>query len=351
MQRLLIICLAFVIFGYSVCFDIVFAAFPSSTNYSLHDYTFGGGGTANSSSTNYKINGTLGQIEQGGLSSTNYQANGGIIYVQQAYVPPAPTLSNPSNWYDKLNLVLNSGNNPSDSEFEIAISPDGFSSTTDYVQADNTINTSPVWQTYTTWGGPGGITIIGLSPTTNYTVKVAARQGNFTQTGFGPTTAAATSNVQFSLSLSANSINMGNLNPGVVTTSLSVTATMSTNADAGGIIWIADANSGLYSQSTGNTISALSGNLASLAIAQGCGLQGTSTSQTSGGPMEIDAPYNGTANNVGSITPIFVPVFDSTSAPVSNGQASFVMQAKASSTTQAASDYADTLTLVGAGTF
>ncbi len=349
MQRLFIILLAFVIFGYSVYFDIVFASFPSSSNYSIRDYTFGGGGTANSSSTNYKINGTLGQVEQGGLSSTNYQANGGIIYVQQAYVPPAPTFTNPSNWYNKLNLVLNNANNPSDSQFLIAISPDGFVSTTKYVQADNTINTTPVWQTYSAWGGGSGITIIGLTPATTYTVKVAARQGNFTQTGFGPTASVATSNVQFSFSLSVYSVNMGNLNPGSVVSSPSITSTISTNANNGGLVWISDTSSGLYSASTSHTISAITGNLST--ATEACGIQGSSVTQTSGGPMEIDSPFNGSSNNVGTLTQIPTAIFDSSGQPVTSGQGTFVMKAKASNTTPSASDYTDILFVIASATF
>lgn len=348
MQRLFISLIAFVIFVSSPLFDTVFAALPSSTHYSIRDYNFGAGGTQNSSSTNFKALGIVGQVDTGSLSSTNYQTLNGLVYVQLAALPPAPTFTNPSSWYNKLSLVLDNANNPTDAEFLIAISPDSFT-TTDYVQADDTINTSPVWQTYSSWGGSGGITIIGLTPGTTYTVKVAARQGNYTQTGFGPTATAATANPSLSFSLTPNSINLGTLTPGSVTTSSNVTVTTSTNGAGGNIVWISDANSGLTSSSTSSTIAALSGDLSS--TLQGYGIQGTSVTQTSGGPMEILSPYNVSSSNVGTVSQTEKPIFDSSSQPITSGQGVFQILAKASATTIAAPDYADTISVVTSANF
>ena len=67
--------------------------------------------------------------------------------------------------------------------------------------------------------------------------------------------------------------------------------------------------------------------------------------------MEITSPYNGAANNVGIIDTNKRLIFDSTSAPVTTGQGSFELQAKPSSTAPAASDYADTLTIIATGSF
>ncbi len=321
---------------------------PSSTNFKIESYSFGGGGMSGGSSTNFKLNGVLGEVESGQISSTNFKSGNGLSFLQTVNVPPAPTFTNPSNYYNKLSITLNNGGNPTDTKFAIAISPDAFVSTTKYVQSDDTIGSSAVWQTNTVWGS-SGFTIIGLTPGTTYTVKVSAMQGNFTQSAYGPTASAATINPTLSFSLSTNSLNIGTLTPGTVVSSSTVTTTISTNGTGGAGIYAYDNNSGLLSNSTGSTITSSTSNLGS--VTSGYGLQGTSVTQSSGGPMEIDSPFNVSSNNVGILNTTKQLVFDSTNAPVTSGQGVFVLKAEASSTTKEATDYADTLTIIAAATF
>lgn len=329
---------------------IIFASLPSSANFQIQNYSFGAGGTANSTSSNFKTNGIAGEVEFGQQTSSNFKVNGGLTFLQTANVPSAPIVSNESGLdYNKLKITLVTGSNPSDYQYAIAISPDGFVSTTKYVQADATLGTTPVWQTKTVWGA-SGFYAIGLAQNTTYSVKAASKQGNFTQSPFGPITAVTTAQSSFTFSLNRNSVSIGSLTPNnVITAGNTVTATMSTNGTGGGIVSIYGTNNGLLSSNVNYTISSTTTNLTS--ATEGYGIQATSVTQTTGGPMEMLSPYNGAGNNVGSVTTSKQAVFDSTGAPVTSGLGTFQIMAKASGVTKAASDYADTITVIASGTF
>lgn len=339
------------------------AAGPTSTNYELKDYGFGSGGTATSSSTNYSIFGVAGEVEFGKPGSTNYKAGAGLVYTLQANVPPAPTFTNPSNFYNKLKIVISEGGNPTDAKYAIAISTDNFATDTKYVQNDNTVGTTlglEDWQTYTGWGGVSGVNIIGLSPNTTYTVKVAAKRGSFTETGFGPTAQASTvnSSLTFDIDVAPTdietnppfSVAIGELTPAtVITATDKVWVDVDTNGTAGANIYVYGANSGLKSTNANYTITAVSSNLA--AISEGYGARGSTVAQTSGGPMRKVAPFDGTGDNVGMLDSSKRIIFDSTDQPVTAGRVSFEVKAKASSVAKAASDYSDSLTVITSATF
>lgn len=336
----------------------LFAAAPASTNFTLKDYDFGTGG-ATSSSSSYNLNGTVGS--QTGDNSANGITilKSGLKQNQNANVPLAPTLSNPNGTYNKLHLVLNSSANPADTKFAIAISSDNFT-TTQFVQADTSIGSVfniANFQTYAQWGGATGFDILGLLPNTTYTVKVSAYQGAFTATGFGPVSAAvATSSpsISFSVATSANttppfSVNFVSLTANTVTSSTSnAQIGISTNALFGGNVYIKDSNSGLLSSSKNFTIASATADLS--AAASGYGAQVTAISQTSGGPLTANSPYNGSANSVGGLSSVMQPVVG-TAGPITSGSAQIIFMAKAASGTPAASDYTDTETLVAAMNF
>src|SRR4051812_20031303 len=82
-----------------------FAALPSTSNYQLNSYGFGSGGTANSTTSNYALEGISGEVSGQTASTANYSAKPGFIETQQANVPKV-TLSNPSSYYDKLKFVI-----------------------------------------------------------------------------------------------------------------------------------------------------------------------------------------------------------------------------------------------------
>lgn len=338
---------------------VILLTMPASTNYELKSYEFGGGGTDNSSSSNYSVNALTGETNNLKGASTNYQNWPGLTYTQMANVPPAPTFQNSSNWYNKLQYIVNNGGNPSDTEFTIAISSDDFV-TTNYIQADGTTGASAVWQTYADWGGASGEYAIGLDPNTTYKIKVKARQGNYTESPFGPTASAATSQVLLTFDIDISSTDTStsppyNLSIGDISTSSVTTAsdkiwvTLETNANNGGLVYIKSANSGLTSSSVNTTITSSTADLS--VASSGYGLQGSSKTQTSGGPLEYFGPYNGSGENVGVVDSSIRGLFNTSNSPIVGGRGAMAVKVKASVTTPAASDYTDTLTLIAAGGF
>ena len=336
---------------------------PTSTNYKLDDYAFGAGGTATSSSSNYSLFGTLGQVDQGSPSSANYFLGAGLEYTIQASVSAAPTFTNPSNWYNKLHLIINrGGTDPSDYTYAIRIASG--SGSFQYVQNDNTVGNDlgdEDWQSYPTWGGATGSNIIGLYPGTTYIVQVAGRQGRFyTQFMWSPTALASTVNSSLSFDIDIASsdsetgapytLAIGNLSAGAVTTaSNKVWIDFTTNANNGGYLFVQGANSGLASTTASHTISSATVDLT--AQPSGYGAISNSVTQTSGGPMQARTPYNGSSDNVGVLDSAKRYIYDSTELPVTGGRVSFQLKAKASNTTPSANDYTDTLTILVTGSF
>jgi hypothetical protein len=327
------------------------ATMPASSAYKLNNYTFGNGGTANSTSPNFGLNATTG--EQGGLnvSSPNYQAGTGEKFTQQAHVPPAPVLENTGDWYNKLHFVVNAGPNAADATFAIAISDDNFT-TTKYIQSDNTVAAAlgiEDYQTYAAWGGASGGYVVGLTSETTYTIKVKAMQGRFTETGFGPTASADTSPPSLTFSVSPNSIDFGDLLAATVTDAPQpITVSFATNGEQGGNVYINGLNTGLRSSLASYTIGSTTGDLS--ALSEGFGARVTASSQTSGGPISGVAPYDGTGDNVGLTDTVIRRILTS-SAPIVDGSGSVLLKAKATTMTPAALDYTETLTMVASASF
>jgi hypothetical protein len=256
-------------------------------------------------------------------------------------------------------LEINQGGNTTDTTYAISLSTDNFASNILYVQADNTLEPNPVWQLYSNWGISNVVTIIGLTPGTTYYARVAASRGTFSQGLYGAVATASTVNPTFTFGLQTTNqtvppftVGIGVVTAGQVTTSWQkIIATISTNANNGGTVYVSDVNSGLLSAQAGNhTIAAVQNDLSSGGVTEGYGARGVSVSQTAGA-MELISPYNLGGNNVGIIDTAKRPIADSSSAPISNGTVNFELKAKASSTTPAAADYADTITVIASGGF
>lgn len=207
-----------------------------STTYDLKGYGFGSGGTTSNDSTTYSLFGLSGQTDQGLATSTTYQLGAGLTYVLQAYTPPAPTLSTPGANYDRILLVINTGNNPSDATYAIQESTTSdFSSAVNYVKSDGTLGptlASSDWQIYTSWGGASGAFVTGLTGNTTYYFRVAAKQGNYTQSPWGSAANITTNTAILSYSLDSNSITFSNLNSGNSYTDNSKTTVMTTTTNA-----------------------------------------------------------------------------------------------------------------------
>jgi len=336
-------------------------AFPASTNYQLKDFGFGNGGVSNATSGSYAIDGVSGEQSAGSLAGSTYNLGSGLLFTNQANVPPAPTFTNPSNYYNKLKIVLNVGGNPSDTKFSIAISTDNFVSDTRYVQSDNTVGSVrgvEDYQTYTTWGSGSGTLIIGLVASTTYQVKVNAWQGKFTETGYGPSASASTVSPQLTFDIdvaatdvenSVTSTNFGNLYAGTVTDSPEkIWVDFDTNAENGGKVYVVASTTGLASSRVSYTINAVTGNLT--ALSEGFGAQGSSATQGAGGPFTITTAYSLSSNNVATADTTIREIF-TTSGPTTAGRGSFLLKAKSSAVTPSSNDYGEILTVIGSASF
>lgn len=333
-------------------------ALPASTNYEMHDFGFGSGGTDISESSNYGLTGITGEVAGQNLSGSTYDMGPGLQFVRQSHTPAAPTLTNAGTDYNKLNFVVNTGNNPSDTLFAIAISSDGFT-TTNYVQTDNTVGSTPAYQTYAAWGGATGESIVGLAYNTTYAIKVRAVQTKYTESAFSlPASAATTTpSLAYDIDVSASDsetaapyqISFGPLNIGSVTTATEkIWIDLDTNAASGAFVYVTANSNGLTSVSTGNTILSSSSDLSS--SSEGFGLQVATTAQSSGS-LAAAAPYSSNNQVVGVLDTTSRTIFTTNNQPLVNGRASVLVKAKASASTPAAADYAAIITMIASATF
>lgn len=354
------------ILGFLGVFGTFSVLAQSSTNYQLKSYQFGAGGGFDNSSTNYKMEQSVGQEAAGEQSSTNYSLNSGLIFAQQANVPSAPTFVNDTGTqYNKLKITINKwSGDPTDAKYAVAISTDSFA-TTQWVQSDFTVGSvlgPEDFQTYTAWGGASGTYIIGLTPSTTYQVKAKAYEGNYTESGLGPSASAATVDSQIAMDIDIGgsvdpgetappySINVGDLNIGSPTTASNrVWIDFDTNANNGGSVYVHDQNTGLKSTTFNYTITSTTTDLTS--ASEGYGAQVASVTQGSGGPFAKIAPYNGTGNNVGILDTTVREILWSSGSRIAAGRGSFQIIARASGTTPAADDYTDTLTVIASAAF
>lgn len=236
----------------------IYASLPSSTNYALQSYTFGAGGTASSSSTNYSLNGVVGEVEFGSPTSTNYRDEAGLTYMMKANVPAAPTLSTPATNYDRILFVINPGSNPSDYTYALEISTSStFTSNVSYINSDGTTGASlnpSNFQTYTAWGGSSGTFVTGLTSNTTYYIRAAARQGSYTQSDWGPSASITTNYPTLTFTINHPTITFNSLNAAnsYTDSSQSDTFTTTTNAYNGYTIYGWDTQA--LTSSGGNTI-------------------------------------------------------------------------------------------------
>ncbi len=298
----------------------IFLAFPAGSTYKLHNFEFGAGGQDQSTSGTYALEGIFGQTA-GETSGSVYAARAGLLFSQLTNTPGAPTFVNSGSWYNKLRITLNTANNPTDTEYAIAITDDNWV-TTEWVQSDNTVGSTlgiEDYQTYTEWGGGSGALIIGLTSNTTYRVKVKAIQGNFSEGPLGPESSAATSSVSITFDLDVASTNtesaapysvgFGDVSVGSVSTATDkIWIDLTTNAELGAYVYIHDQYGGLRSSGTNYTIS--SGSVDLTGQSEGFGIQSASVGQSAGGPFVALAPYNGASENVGLVDTTFRGIFN-----------------------------------------
>jgi hypothetical protein len=252
------------------------AAAPSTSTYKLNSYGFGSGGTANSGTSTYSLEGISGEISGQTQSTSNYIAKPGFIQTQQAYVPKV-SLSNPGNYFDKLKFIIDTQSNPTDATYALQVKVNdvtcNFSTgTIRYVKSDLTLGstlTTADYLNYTTWGGASGSYAIGLSPGTTYCIRAKATQGKFTESAYGPSASAATlsPNLSFCTYTSSScstttTLSLGALTAGTITTSTSsIGVDFATNASLGGNVYIYSSTGSLTSSSASSAISSASADL------------------------------------------------------------------------------------------
>ncbi|OGH02348.1 MAG: hypothetical protein A2798_04015 [Candidatus Levybacteria bacterium RIFCSPHIGHO2_01_FULL_37_17] len=236
---------------------------PQSTSYELRDYTFGAGGTTSNESTTYSLFGASGEVEYNSLTSTNYRLGGGLNFTILANTPAAPTFTNPATNYDRLKFVIDTGGNPTDTVYAIAISTDNFAADTRYIQDDNTVGSAlgaEDYQTYTNWGGATGEFVRQLQRGTTYYIKAKARQGNYTESPYSAVSSATTSDPSLTFGLDSSTISFSNLNVGNSYTDSAKQTVLTTSTNAyGGYIVYGKATQALTNDAATGTISNFSG--------------------------------------------------------------------------------------------
>ncbi len=200
---------------------VAIAQTTGSTNYQVEDGTFDGGGET-SSSTNYSSRDSIGDTSSDGVSSTNYKTFAGFQLPAYPGVPATPTLTNTGGTlYNSLDFVVVPGDGQQvDTTFAIAISDDNFA-TINYIQTDDTISTTAAWQDYAGWNSGTGETVVGLASGTNYKIKVKARYGADSESGWSLPANATTAGAD--LTVVFTGINSGTTVGGVTTTTTSST--------------------------------------------------------------------------------------------------------------------------------
>jgi len=160
----------------------------------------------------------------------------------------------------------------------------------------------------------------------------------------------------FGFTLSGNTDALGALSAAAVTTSATPrTVTVNTNSASGWLVWAKDANTGLSSTAAGSTISSIgsgAGNNLTLSSATEGYNFGVTSSQTGGtGTLNVAAGFVGSAAGQGGVLDTSLRTIASSNGTANNAILTLKNNASISATTPAATDYADTITVVGAGLF
>jgi len=141
-----------------------------------------------------------------------------------------------------------------------------------------------------------------------------------------------------------------------------VVVTVATNAASGWVTWVKSANAALSSLSTGGTIATFgtvddTPDLISVASGNtGYVLDVDKTTDASGGCTLQQNPgygdeYDGASEGGGALSTTFQPVAECVTGTANSDEITLIPRARISNIQAAATDYTDTLTVVGAGRF
>lgn len=158
----------------------------------------------------------------------------------------------------------------------------------------------------------------------------------------------------FSFALSANTDTLGTLSTAAVTTSPTPrTATVNTNAKNGWQVWARDSSTGLSSASASSTISSTTPGTNSTLVAGTTGYNtGITSSQAGGtGTVTVAAPFVGTGAGQGGGLDTSLRSLASSNGTADTAVLTIKNNVAISPTVPAATDYTDTITVIGAGLF
>ena len=164
----------------------------------------------------------------------------------------------------------------------------------------------------------------------------------------------ATVPATFSFALSGNTDPLGTLSTGsVVTSGTPRTATVNTNAKNGWMVWAKDSNTGLASTTASNTISSTTPGTNSTLSAGTEGYNtGVTNSQVGGsGTITVAAPFVGSSAGQGGGLDTALRSLASSNGTADTAVLTLKNNVAIATTTAAASDYTDTITVIGAGLF
>jgi len=362
-----------------------------STNYKLVDVsTTAGGGLVDSAG--YSLISTAGEISANPRNySSNYRLNqdpsANFIASQPrvqcfetdtdgtTYCTSGPAelleggmvnICGPGGCYDKARFEIDPYSNPDDTLYGIQISTDGFVSDTKCLDAStfrpkaassctiNDFRTEEYWENET-------FNIQGLQPNTQYSIRITALHGDFTQSDFSviATTTTAQGSIEFDIDIDdVDGITTESTSPYTVTFSggyeliAGAAPTTATNliwldvlsSSSGGFAVIQfGKNGGLYSPTTSQTIPSSNTDLDTPST-EGFGLQSfyIDTEDVSPYYGEITATtnYAGALNNVGEIATSGRKIYEG-DGPIKNGRMGIYLKARAGVNKNPASDYAE----------
>jgi len=365
-----------------------------SGSYKIKDFSVGSeGGVDQTSSSGYRVMISMGDpINHEKLTSTTYELGIGTGQVWTATAPSIKCFETTTDGttscddisvtpdgmvmicgdggcFDRARFELNNENNPSDTLYSIQITTDISWTTYNYIDGTTfLIETSSThdindYQLESTWEGTASnINILGLEQGTTYYLRATALNGDFTESGPGPSTNATTgyASISFDIDIAGTggsssetsspySIDLGTLELGTVSIASDLFwLDFGTNLTEGGQIYIRDQYAGLFSATNSYTLSSADADLDSTS---GFGIQNYSVNENYLGPLIAHSPYNGATNNVGGlIDEIYSKLLLSTSAsPIDGARASFYVKARPAETSPYGHDYQDTFILTVTG--
>lgn len=158
----------------------------------------------------------------------------------------------------------------------------------------------------------------------------------------------------FSFALSGNTDPLGTLSTSAVVSSPTArTATVNTNAKNGWTVWAKDSNTGLNSATTSTTIASTTPGSNSTLVAGTNGYNtGVTSSQVGGaGTITVATAFDGTATGQGGGLDTNLRALASSTGTADTAVLTIKNNVAINPTVPAASDYTDTITVIGAGLF